>query len=76
VECQDVLVNNKLMGIRKEAVVDSIDVGYTKDTSLEGVKKSTRNINQNNVFFRHFSRELPATKQEYNDPYSPYLYHK
>jgi hypothetical protein len=52
------------MGIRKEAVVVSIDVGYTTDTSLEGVKKSTENINQNNVFFRHLNRELPATKQE------------
>jgi hypothetical protein len=61
------------MEIRKEAVVDSIDVGYTTCSSLEGVKKSTRNISQNNVFFRHLSREVPATKQEYNDPYSPYL---
>jgi hypothetical protein len=51
------------MEIRKEAVVDSVDAGYTTGTSLEGVKKSTKNISQNNVFFRHLSREIPATKQ-------------
>lgn len=66
------------MEIKKEAVVDSIDGEYIRGTSLEGVKKSTKNINQNNVFFRHLSRELTAIKQEYvyNDLYSPYLYHK
>jgi hypothetical protein len=44
------------MELRKEAIMDSTDVGYTTGTSLEGVKKSTKNISQNNVFFRHLSR--------------------
>jgi len=64
------------MEIRKEGVVNSTDLGYITDTSLEGVKKCTKNINQNNEFFRHLSRELAVTKQEYNNMYSPYLYHK
>jgi len=64
------------MEIRKEGVVNSTDLGYITDTSLERVKKCTKNINQNNAFFRHLSRELPVTKQEYNNTYSPYLYHK
>ena len=55
------------MEIRKEVVMDSIDIEYTTDIFLEGVKKFTENISQNNVFFRHLGRELPATEQDYND---------
>jgi hypothetical protein len=43
------------MELRKEAVMDSTDVGYTTGISLEGVQKSTKNISQN-VFFRYLSR--------------------